>query len=43
MEATGDLTGNKIADEIVRSSKTSPQNNSETNAEILKENIYLQN
>ena len=30
-EATGDLIGNKIADEISRVSKTSPQNNSETN------------
>ena len=42
-EATSDFTGNKIADKIVRSSKTSPQNSSETNEEILKENIYLQN
>ena len=30
-EATGDLIRNKIADEISRVSKTSPQNNSETN------------
>ena len=37
MEATGDLIGNKIADKITRSSKTSPQNNLETNEEILRE------
>ena len=37
MEATGDLTGNKIADKITRASKTSPQNNLETNEEILTE------
>ena len=37
-EATGYLIGNKIADEISRVSKTSPQNNSETNQkEILRE------
>ena len=30
-EATGDLTGNKIADKVERVSKTSPNNNSETN------------
>ena len=37
-EATGDLIRNKIADEISRVSKTSPQNNSETNQkEILRE------
>ena len=31
VEATGDLIGNKIVDKITRSSKTSPQNNLETN------------
>ena len=37
-EATGDLIGNKIADRTTRVSKTSPQNNSETNEEeILRE------
>ena len=34
-EATGDLTGNKIADKITRVSKTSPMNNSETNEEEM--------
>ena len=29
-EATGDLTGNKIADNVTKFSRTSPQNNSET-------------
>ena len=32
-EATVDLIGTKIADQITRVSKTSPQNNSETNEE----------
>ena len=32
---TGDLTGNKIADKITTVSKTSPQNNSETNEEEI--------
>ena len=36
-EATGDLTGNKIANKITRSSKTSPQNNFEINEEPLRE------
>ena len=31
-EATDDLIGNKTADKITRSSKASPQSNSETNA-----------
>ena len=39
--ATGDLIGKKIADKITRVSKTSPQNNSETNREREKD-IYLQ-
>ena len=39
--ATGDLIGNKIADKITRVSKTSLQNNSETNREREKD-IYLQ-
>ena len=39
--ATGDLIGNKIADRITRSSKTSPQDNLEMDEEILKEkNIF---
>ena len=29
-EATGDLIGNKIADKIIKVSRMSPQNNSET-------------
>ena len=32
-EATCDLTGNKIADKIIRVSKTSPKNNLRTNEE----------
>ena len=36
-EAIRDLVGNKIADKITRSSKTSPQNNLEINEEILRE------
>ena len=37
-EATGDLIGNKIADRIMKVSKISPRNNSETNEEeILRE------
>ena len=35
--ATGDLIGNKIADKITRSSKTSPQNNLKTNEKRLSE------
>ena len=35
-EATGDLIGNEIADRIIRISRTSPKNNSETNEEILR-------
>ena len=35
-EVTGDLIGNKIVDRITKVSKTSPQNNSETQTEILK-------
>ena len=42
-KATGDLIGNKIADKITRSSKTSPQKNLETNEELLREKIYRQN
>ena len=38
VEGTGDLIGNKIADKITRVSRTSPQNNSETNEEeIIRE------
>ena len=36
-EATWDLIGNKIVDKITRVPITSPQNNSETNEEILRE------
>ena len=36
-EATWDLTGNKIVDKTTRVPKTWPQNNSETNEEILRE------
>ena len=38
VEATGDLIGNKIADSITKVSKTSLQNNSETNEGIL---VYI--
>ena len=34
-EATDDLIGNNIADKITRVSKTSPNNNSETNEEEI--------
>ena len=36
-KATRDLIGNKISDKITRVSKTLPQNNLETNEDILKE------
>ena len=36
VEATGDLIGNKIADKFTRVSKSSPQNNLETNEEMLE-------
>ena len=42
-EATDDLIGNKIANSITKVSKTSPQNNSETNEKHIVKNIYLQN
>ena len=42
-EAADDLIGNKIADNITKVSKTSPQNNSETNEKHIVKNIYLQN
>ena len=35
-EPTGDLTCNEIANEITKISKTSPQNDSETNANELE-------
>ena len=41
-ESTGDLNGKKILDIITRSSKISPQNNSETNEEILREKYIYQ-
>ena len=37
MKAISDLIGNKIADKITRVSKTLPQDNLETNEEILRE------
>ena len=36
VEATGDLIENKIADKFTRVSKSSPQNNLETNEEMLE-------
>ena len=36
-EATVDWIGKKIADEITRAPGTSPQNNLETNEEVLRE------
>ena len=36
-EASDDLIGNKIADKFTTASKTSPQNNLETNGEIVRE------
>ena len=38
VEATCDLIGKKIADEIARAARNSPQNNLGTNEEIFKEN-----
>ena len=40
-EATGDLTGNTIADKIIIVSKTSPKNNSETNEEKILREKYI--
>ena len=40
-EATGDLIGNKIADKITKVSKTSPENNSETNEEEILREKYI--
>ena len=40
-EATGDLIRNKIADRITKVSKTSPQNNSETNEEEILRERYI--
>ena len=40
-EATGHLIRNKIADKITRGSKTSPQNNSETNEEEMLREKYI--
>ena len=40
-EATGDLIGNKIAHKITRVSKTSPQNNLETNEEEMLSEKYI--
>ena len=41
VEATGDLIGNEIADKMTRVSKTSPQNNSETNEEEMLGEKYI--
>ena len=40
-EATGDLIGNRIADKFIRASKTSPQNNLETNEEEILLYIFI--
>ena len=40
-EVTGNLIGNKIADKIIRASKTSPKNNSETNEEEILREKYI--
>ena len=40
-ESTADLIGNKIADKITRISKTSPQNNLETNEEEILTERYI--
>ena len=37
VEAAGDLIGNKVTDKIIRLSKAAPQNNLETNEEMLRE------
>ena len=38
VEATRDLSGNKIVNKTTRSSKTSPKNSLETSEETLREN-----
>ena len=40
-EATSNLIGNKIADENIRVSKTSPKNNSKTNEEKILSEKYI--
>ena len=40
-EATRDLIGTKIANKTIRVSKTSPQNNSETNEEEILRERYI--
>ena len=40
-EATGNIKGNKIADKIIRASKISPKNNSETNEEVTIREKYI--
>ena len=40
-EAAGYLIGNKIANKVTRVSKTSPQNNSETNEEEILKGRYI--
>ena len=41
IETTDDLIGNKIADRIIKVSKISPQNNSETNEEEILRERYI--
>ena len=40
-QLTGNLIGNKIADEVTRVYKASPQNNSETNREEIFTERYI--
>ena len=42
-EATGDLTGNKIANKIINESPPKSVRTVESETEMPKENIYLQN
>ena len=41
IQNTAEVSGNKIADKITRSSKTLPQNNSETNEEEMLREKYI--
>ena len=41
-EAKGDLVGNKIANKITKVSKSSPQNNFESETVISKNDVYSQ-
>ena len=40
-DATGNLIGNKISDKITRASKSSPNNNLETNKEEILRESYI--